>query len=74
VNILIEMIGDTLPENWTERVLCPVYKKGDNLYRKNNRGIFAKVLHSRILPYANAIVKHLYQAEIQPGNLTTNQL
>jgi hypothetical protein len=34
VNALNEMIqqvyiGETLPESWTERVLSPVYKKGD---------------------------------------------
>jgi hypothetical protein len=36
VNALNEMIqqvwlGETLPESWTEGVLCPVYKKSDKL-------------------------------------------
>jgi Reverse transcriptase (RNA-dependent DNA polymerase) len=48
-----------------------VYKKGDKLDCTNYRGIcllnvgyivFAKVLHDRLLPYADAVVQH-YQAE-----------
>jgi hypothetical protein len=31
--------GETLPRSWTAGVLCPVYKKGDKLGRKNYRGI-----------------------------------
>jgi hypothetical protein len=41
VNEMIQQvwISETLPENWTEKVLCPVYKKGDKLVCKNYRGI-----------------------------------
>jgi hypothetical protein len=31
--------SDTLLRSWTERVLCPVYKKGDKLDCKNYRGL-----------------------------------
>jgi hypothetical protein len=31
--------SETLPRNWTEGVLCPVYKKDDKLDCKNHRGI-----------------------------------
>jgi hypothetical protein len=73
---------ETLPKSWTEGVLCPVYKKGDKLDCKNNRGIcllnvtykvFAKILYDRLLPHANAAVQH-YQAGFQSGKSTTDQL
>jgi hypothetical protein len=77
VKALIEMIQqvwieETLPESWTEGLLCPVYKKFD---WKNYRiicllnvayKVLAKVLHSRLLPYANAVV--------QQFNITTHHL
>jgi hypothetical protein len=59
-----------------------VYKNGDKLIYKNYRGIFllnvayrvfAKVLHSCLLPYANAQVQH-YQAGFHSGKSTTNQM
>jgi hypothetical protein len=31
--------SETLPRHWTERVLCPVYKRGGKLDCKNYRGI-----------------------------------
>jgi hypothetical protein len=75
VNALNEMIqqvwiGETLPESWTEEVLCPVYKKGDNLDCKKYRGIwllnvaykvFAKVLHSRLLPYTEIFLSLIFR-------------
>jgi hypothetical protein len=44
VNALNEMMqqvwfGETLPESWTERVLCSVYKTAINLIAKNYCGI-----------------------------------
>jgi hypothetical protein len=88
VNALNEMIqqvwiGETLSE-LSERVLCSVCKKEDKLDCKNYRGIFllnvayaynvyAKVLHSRLLPYANAVVQN-YQTEYQSSKSTTDQL
>jgi hypothetical protein len=59
-----------------------VYEKGDKPDCKNYRGIcqlnvaykiFAKVLHTRLLPYANAVVQH-YQTGFQSGKSTTDQL
>jgi Tfp pilus assembly protein PilE len=59
-----------------------VYKNGDNLDYKNYRGIFllnvayrvfAKVLHSCLLPYANAQEQH-YQKGYHSGKSTTDQL
>ena len=87
VNALHEVIqrawaSETLPESWTKGVLCPVYKKGDKLDCANYRGIcllntaykvFAKILHDRMLPHANAVVGH-YQAGFQTGKSTTDQL
>jgi hypothetical protein len=35
--------------------------------------VFAKILHDRLLPHANAAVQH-YQAEFQSGKSTTDQL
>jgi hypothetical protein len=58
-----------------------VYKKGDILDCKNYRGIcqlnvaykvFAKVLHSRLLPEANAVLQH-YAARYQSRKSTTDQ-
>jgi hypothetical protein len=74
--------SETLRRNWTEGVMCPVYKKGDKLDCKNYRGIcllnvtykvFAKILYDRLLPYANVAVQH-YQAGFQSGKSTTDQL
>jgi hypothetical protein len=71
--ILQAWTSETLPRSLTEGLLSPVFKKGDNLDCKNYRGIcllnvtykvFAKILHDRLLPRANAAVQH-YQAEFQ---------
>jgi hypothetical protein len=74
MNALNEMtyqvwIDETLPESWIEEVLRPVYKKGKNYCCI----CLLKVLHSRLLPYAKAVVQH-YQAGFQSGNSTTDQL
>jgi hypothetical protein len=75
-------ICETLPESWTEGILCFVYKKGDKLDCKNYCGIcllnvaykvFSKVLHSHLLPFANAVVQY-YQAGFQSRESTTDQL
>ena len=87
VDALHEMIqqawtSETLPEDWTKGVLCPVFKKGDKLDCANYRGIcllnvaykvFAKILNDRLLPHANKVVQH-YQAGFQSGKSTTDQL
>jgi hypothetical protein len=74
--------SETLPKSWTEGVLCPVYKKGDKLDCKNYRRVcllnvtykvFAKILCDRLLPHANAVVKHC-KAEFHSGKSTTDQL
>jgi hypothetical protein len=71
----------TLPRSWTEGVLCPVYKKCDELDCKNYRRIcllnvtykvFAKILYGCHLPHANLAV--LQQAMFQSGKSTTDQL
>jgi hypothetical protein len=59
--------SETLQRSWTERVLCPVYKKGDKLNCKKYREIcllnvtykvFANILCDRLIPHANAVVRH----------------
>jgi hypothetical protein len=58
---------NTIPESLTEGVLCPVYKKGGKFDCKSYCDIcvlnvafkiFAKILHIRLLPYANAVIEH----------------
>jgi hypothetical protein len=65
VDALHEVTSKTLPRSWTEGVLFPVFKKGDNLDCKNYQGIcllnvtykvFAKILYDCLLPHANAAV------------------
>jgi hypothetical protein len=59
--------NETLPRNWTEGVLCPVYKTSDKLDCKNfqeicllnvTHKVFAKILYDRLLTHANAAVQH----------------
>jgi hypothetical protein len=75
VNALNEMIqqvwiGETLPECWTKGYCVQCTDKPNC---KNYRGIcllnvaykvFAKVMHSRLIPYANVVEQH-YQAGFQ---------
>jgi hypothetical protein len=58
--------GETLPRSWTEWVLCPVYKKGDEL--DGNRGIC--LLNVTYSLRTNSI-RPPYQAGFQSGKSTT---
>jgi hypothetical protein len=73
---------EELPENWRTGILCPLYKKGDRLACGNYRGIvllntaykiFAHILHSRLLPYAEQQVGE-YQCGFRCNRSTTDHL
>lgn len=74
--------NEILPEEWLEGALCPLHKKGDKLLCENYRGIcllnsgykvFAKILHSRLMPYAESVVGE-YQCGFRRDRSTTDQL
>jgi hypothetical protein len=73
----VDALYEVIQQAWTSETL--VYKKGNKLYCKNYQGIchlnvtykvFAKILHDRLLPHANAAVEH-YQAGF-PTNQTNS--
>jgi len=56
---------DTLPEEWKDSIIVPIYKKGYKTYYSNYRGIsllptthkmLSDILLSRLTPYAEEII------------------
>ena len=87
ITILHEVIlsiwtNESLPLQWMEGALCPLYKKGDRLLCENYRGIcllntaykvFARILYNKLTPYANAVVGE-YQCGFRRDRSTSDQM
>jgi hypothetical protein len=68
--------GETLPRSWTEGVLCPVYKRLNDVRRPFETQVAIccrELLTNNVLSHANTAVQH-YQAGFQSGKSTTDQL
>jgi sorting nexin-29 len=73
---------EKFPRQWEERLICPVYKKGDRLMCENYRGIsllntaykvFSNILFQRLQPYAEKFVGY-FQCCFRNGMSTSDQL
>lgn len=71
-----------IPLEWTEGVICPLHKKGDQLVCENYRGItllnsaykiLSTILYKKLLPIAEGIIG-TYQCGFRPGRSTTNHI
>ena len=56
---------ERMPTDWEERIMCPIYKKGDKLKFENYRGItllnttykiFSGILLQRLSKYTDKII------------------
>jgi sorting nexin-29 len=56
---------ESIPNEWRNRIICPLRKRGDPLQCINYRGItllnttyevFCKILYAKLLPYAEKII------------------
>jgi hypothetical protein len=73
---------ESLPAEWEEGIICPIYKKGDCLRCENYRGvtllntvykIFSKILSERLRPKIEAILRW-YQTRFWEGKSKTDQI
>ena len=75
-------VGDCMPDEWNNGVVCLIHKKGDPLICKNYRGIsllnaaykvLSNIIFSRLLPYAEENIKE-YQCGFTRNRSTTDQI
>jgi hypothetical protein len=73
---------ETLPAEWMEGVICPIYKKGDKLECQNYRGItlinaayklLSQILFQRLSPLTRKFVRQ-YQAGFIEARSTSDQI
>ena len=73
---------ERLPKEWEDSLICPIWKKGDQLKCENYRGImllntaykvFSNLLYDRLQPYAEQIIGD-YQAGFRKGKSTSDQI
>ena len=84
VEKLIRVIWEkeTLPKEWKESIIIPIFKKGDKTDCNNYRGIsllttcykiFSNILLNRLTPYAEEIIGD-YQCGFRRNRSTTDQM
>lgn len=70
---------ERLPKEWSETIICPIHKKGDQLDCGNYRGIslldkiLPNVLLKRLLPYLEAVLRQ-YQCSFSKGKSTIDKI
>ena len=73
---------EIIPVEWKMGIVCPLYKKGDQLVCSNYRGItllntaykiFSKILYNRLQPYVKEIIGK-YQTGFCRGKSTIDQI
>ena len=73
---------EQLPNQWNERIICPLYKKDDRLDCKNYRPIsllnvaykiFAIILNQRLADFSEAILGD-YQSGFKPNRSTIDNI
>jgi hypothetical protein len=73
---------ESMPEDWSAGLICPIHKKGDPMECKNYRGItllnigykvFSKILFERLKPFVEDTVGQ-YQAGFRTGRSTVDQV
>ncbi|XP_073995587.1 uncharacterized protein [Rhodnius prolixus] len=73
---------EVIPDSWRKAIICPIFKKGDQLECSNYRGIsllncaykvFSNVLYSRLLPHAEREIGR-YQCGFRKEKSTSDQM
>jgi sorting nexin-29 len=69
---------ESIPNEWRNRIICPLHKRGDPLQCINYRGmtllnttykVFSKILYAKLLPYAEKVLGN-YKSGFQRGKST----